>query len=84
MYTFFQTDAEEGGTSVNQEIMTQCQDLLNQAFALETLTQEQYDRVEYTALHFMVVRYSYFPKGDRNEKKALLDKINELRGRYAI
>ena len=84
MYTFFQTDAEEGGTQVNQEIMTRCQDLFDRAMALETLTTEQRDRVEYTALHFMVVRYSYFPKGDREAKKALLDKINELRGRYGI
>ena len=84
MYTFFQTDAEEGGTQVNQEIMTMCQTLFDRAMALETLTAEQRDRVEYTALHFMVVRYSYFPKGDRTEKKALLDKINELRGRYGI
>ena len=46
--------------------------------------QEQRDRVEYTALHFMIVRYTYFPKGDRNEKKELLDKITELRHRYGI
>ena len=84
MYTFFQTDAEEGSTSVNQEIMSQCQALFDAALALDTLTEEQRDRVEYTALHFMVVRYTYFPKGDRNEKKELLDKINELRERYGI
>ena len=84
MYTFFQTDAEKGSTQVNQEVMSACQDLFNQALALETLTQEQRDRVEYTALHFMVVRYTYFPQGNRTEKKELLDKINELRGRYAI
>ena len=52
--------------------------------ALESLTTEQRDRVEYTALHFMIVRYTYFPKGDRNEKKELLDKITELRHRYGI
>ena len=68
----------------NQEVMSACQELFNQALALETLTQEQRDRVEYTALHFMVVRYTYFPQGNRTEKKELLDKINELRGRYAI
>ena len=84
MYTFFQTDEEAGSTSVNQEIMSQCQALFDAAMAVETLTVEQRDRVEYTALHFMVVRYSYFPKGDRTEKKELLDKINELRGRYGI
>ena len=84
MYTFFQTDAEEGSTSVNQEIVSQCQALFDAALALDTLTEEQRDRVEYTALHFMVVRYSYFSKGDRNEKKELLDKITELRGRYGI
>ena len=84
MYTFFQTDEEAGSTSVNQEIMSQCQALFDAAMAVETLTVEQRDRVEYTALHFMVVRYSYFPKGDRTEKKELLDKINELRSRYGI
>ena len=84
MYTFFQTDAEEGSTAVNQEIMSQCQALFDAALALETLTEEQRDRVEYTALHFMIVRYTYFPKGDRNEKKELLDKITELRHRYGI
>ena len=84
MYTFFQTDAEEGSTSVNQEIVSQCQALFDAALALDTLTEEQRDRVEYTALHFMVVRYSYFSKGDRNEKKELLDKITELRHRYGI
>ena len=84
MYTFFQTDGEAGSTSVNQEIMSQCQALFDAAMAVETLTVEQRDRVEYTALHFMVVRYSYFPKGDRTEKKELLDKINELRSRYGI
>ena len=84
MYTFFQTDEEAGSTSVNQEIMSQCQALFDAAMAVETLTVEQRDRVEYTALHFMVVRYSYFPKGDREAKKALLDKINELRSRYGI
>ena len=84
MYTFFQTDAEAGDTSVNQEIMSACQELFDQALALETLTEEQRDRVEYTALHFMVVRYTYYPKGDRTGKKELLDKINELRSRYGI
>ena len=84
MYTFFQTDEEAGSTSVNQEIMSQCQALFDAAMAVETLTVEQRDRVEYTALHFMVVRYTYYPKGDRTGKKELLDKINELRGRYAI
>ena len=84
MYTFFQTDAEAGDTSVNQEIMSACQELFDQALAMETLTEEQRDRVEYTALHFMVVRYTYYPKGDRTGKKELLDKINELRSRYGI
>lgn len=84
MYTFFQTDAEEGGTSVNQEIMNQCQALFDAAFALETLTEEQRDHLEYTALHFMIVRYTYFSQGSRTEKKALLDKITELRARYGI
>jgi hypothetical protein len=84
MYTFFQTDAEEGSTSVNQEIMSQCQDLFDAALALDALSEEQRDRVEYTALHFMMVRYTYFPKGDRDEKKELFDKITELRHRYGI
>ena len=84
MYTFFQTDAEEGGTSVNQEIMNQCRALFDTAISLETLTEEQRDHLEYTALHFLIVRYNYFQKGNRAEKKALLDQINELRGRYGI
>ena len=78
------TDAEAGDTSVNRDVMSQCWALFEQALALETLTEEQRDRVEYTALHFMVVRYTYYPKGDRTGKKELLDKINELRSRYGI
>ncbi len=84
MYTFYQTEAEEGSTSVSQEVMSRCQELFDQIFALETLTEEQRDRVEYTALHFMIVRYNYFPKGDRVAKKELLDTINALRAKYGI
>ncbi|MBR5123976.1 MAG: DUF4838 domain-containing protein, partial [Clostridia bacterium] len=62
MYTFFQTDAEEGGTSVNQDVMSACWALFEQAFALETLTEEQMDHVEYTGVHFLMVRYTYYPK----------------------
>ena len=51
---------------------------------INALSEEQRDRVEYTALHFMMVRYTYFPKGDRGEKKELFDKITELRHRYGI
>jgi len=84
MYTFYQTVEQRGSTTVSQELLEQCQELFNKAFAMETLTEAQREHLECTSIHLLMVRYSYFPKGDRNEKKQLLDTITAWREKYGV
>ncbi len=84
MYTFFQTVEQRGSTNVSQEILAESQALFDKALALETLTEEQRAHVEYTSIHLLIVRYSYFPKGDHAAKKELLDTVTALRAEYGV
>ena len=84
MYTFYQTVEQRGSTAVSQELLDQCQELFDKAFAVETLTEAQREHLECTSIHLLMVRYSYFPKGDRNEKKELYDTIIAWREKYGV
>ncbi len=84
MYTFYRMGDETGETDVSQELLAQCQALFDKALAVETLTETQREHIEYTSIHLLIVRYNYFPKGDRTAKKELMDRISELREKYGV
>ena len=84
MYTFYQTVEQRGTTAVSEELLDQCQELFDKAFSVETLTEAQREHLECTSIHLLMVRYSYFPKGDRTEKKELYDTITAWREKYGV
>lgn len=84
MYTFYRMGDEKSETGVSQELLDWCQTLFDKAFAVETLTKEQREHIECTSIHFLMVRYTYFPKGDRNAKKELLDTLTAFRTKYGV
>ncbi|MBE6558038.1 MAG: DUF4838 domain-containing protein [Ruminococcaceae bacterium] len=84
MYTFY---CVEGGTEekdISQDILLQCQALFDEALALETLTEEQKNHVEYTAIHLFLVRWKYFPKDDPDGKTACYKTIYQFRNKYGV
>ncbi len=84
MYTFFQTVEQRGSTDVSQELLTEGHSLFDKALAMENLTDAQREHLEYTSIHLLMVRYNYFPKGDRQAKKELLETISTLREKYGV
>ncbi len=84
MYTFYRMGDETSETAVSHELLERCHALFDKALAVETLTDAQREHVEYTSIHLLIVRYRYFPAGDRTAKKELMDTIAAYRQKYGV
>ncbi len=84
MYTFYcgETGSEE--KDISQEVLLQCQAFFDEALALETLTEDQRNHVEYASIHLFLVRWTYFPKDDPDGKSAYYKTIYQFRNKYGV
>lgn len=84
MYTFYRTGEEAKETDVSQELLLRCQALFDEALALETLTEEQRNHLEYASIHLFLVRWHHFPKDDPDGKSAYYKTIYQFRNKYGV
>lgn len=84
MYTFYCVEGGTGEEDVSQELLLQCQALFDEALALETLTEDQRNHVEYASIHLLLTRWNLFPKDDPEGKAAYYKTIYQYRKKYGI
>ena len=84
LHIFYSEENGSGEKDVSQELLLQCQDLFDKALTLTTLTEEQKNHVEYTAIHLFLARWKFFPEDDPDGKSAYYKTIYQFRNKYGL